>query len=201
MEPRCKHAVDLGIDDRLTWGAGLAGEGPITTSQLFVGRPEPRPPAHHPESDPRCRGDRADRGQSADSCWFFSNIPCWLFVAVSLKIHVMSATSPEPVRESLAESTLPDLPVDVHRFCTQHGLLRYLMLALDLVSRRFVLAERPATEIEQDPETGEQWVTVDIVVCGAAEEFFDRYDRYTDAFVAAIPWPERNQIRLSYCLG
>lgn len=94
-----------------------------------------------------------------------------------------------------------ELRAEIERFCRHHGLVHSLSLARNLVSQFFPLAEEPTVQREQDPETGEEWITLDIVVRVNAEEFADRYDRYTDAFVAAVPWSERDKIRLSYRLA
>jgi hypothetical protein len=79
--------------------------------------------------------------------------------------------------------------------------VHYLSLALELAQKHFDMARAPEVEREQDSETGEEWITLDVVVRATPEEFFNHYDRYTDALVATIPWPERDKIRLSYRLA
>ena len=99
-----------------------------------------------------------------------------------------------------SESALASLPADVERFCVRQGLIAHLSVALDLVERCFRYNQEPTLQTEQDPETGEEWVTIGITVGADAPEFIDRYDQYTSEIVVRIPWPQRDKIRLSYRL-
>lgn len=51
---------------------------------------------------------------------------------------------------------------------------------------------------EHDPETSEEWLVLDVTIQGDEEKVLDAYGRYIDRWVSAVPWPERNKIRLSY---
>jgi len=99
------------------------------------------------------------------------------------------------------EPTSGGLSPEVERFCAQQGLTPHLSVALDLVRRCFPCEQEPTLETEQDPETGEEWVAIDIMVRADAGGFLECYDKYTDEFVARIPWPERDKIRLAYRLA
>ena len=90
------------------------------------------------------------------------------------------------------------LSEDLLRFCSQQGILPYLPIAIDLVRTCFPSLQELHSQREQDPETGEEWLVLDVVIQGDEEQVLDAYDRYTDHWVSAVPWPERNKIRLSY---
>lgn len=53
---------------------------------------------------------------------------------------------------------------------------------------------------ESDPETAEQWVELRLTVTGSPEEVANAYDRYVAGWVAAVPWPKRNWLRLCYTI-
>jgi hypothetical protein len=93
-----------------------------------------------------------------------------------------------------------DLPADVERVSLREGLQPYLPIALDLVRTCFRVAGEPKLEVERDPETDEEWVAVSVEVRDEGDEFFERYDRYTREFLAAIPWPQCDKISLAYVL-
>jgi hypothetical protein len=52
--------------------------------------------------------------------------------------------------------------------------------------------------VEEDPETGERWLLIAITVYGEVGEILEQYERYTEQWIAAVPWPERDKIRLSF---
>ncbi len=91
-----------------------------------------------------------------------------------------------------------DLPPEVQRFCETNNLLPYLPAAVELTKRLFPSKTAPTTHLECDPNTGERWVTIDVTADGSTEELLDSEDEYIDEFVAVVPWPERDMIRLSY---
>jgi len=90
------------------------------------------------------------------------------------------------------------LSEDLLRFCSQQGILPYLPIAIDLAKTCFPSLQELHPQREQDPETGEEWLVLDIMLQGDEEKILDAYDRYTDLWVAAVSWPERDKIRLSY---
>lgn len=83
-------------------------------------------------------------------------------------------------------------------FCSRQGLLPYLPVSVELAKACFSSIQDLHLQQEHDPETGEEWLVIDIVIRGDEEQILNAYDRYTDLWVSAVPWPERNKIRLSY---
>ena len=90
------------------------------------------------------------------------------------------------------------LSADLLGFCSQQGVLSYLSIAIDLIRTCFPSLQELYPQREQDPETGEEWLMLNVVIRGDEGQILDAYDRYTDLWVSAVPWPERNKIRLSY---
>src|SRR2546430_8350911 len=89
------------------------------------------------------------------------------------------------------------LSEDLLRFCSQQGILPYLPVAIDLAKTCFPSLQELHPQREQDPETGEEWLVLDIVLQGDEEKILDAYEQYTDLWVAAVSWPDRAKIRLS----
>jgi hypothetical protein len=90
------------------------------------------------------------------------------------------------------------LSPDLQEFCARLGILEYLAVAVDLARKCFPLVGEPCVHPEQDPETGEEWLILDIRVRGEIDEVLDSYDLYTDLWISSVPWPEGEKIRLSY---
>ena len=91
-----------------------------------------------------------------------------------------------------------DISHDLLRFCFKHGVVRYLLVTLDIVDQFFPQIEELSMSQEQDPEMGDEWITIDISIRGEIDEVLEKYNKYTDQFITSIPWPERSKIRLSY---
>jgi hypothetical protein len=88
-------------------------------------------------------------------------------------------------------------PDEVEAFCLAHGLAGHLSTAVKLARTCF----DPITlqiELDQDDDTDEQWIVVRVDVRGSQESVLAAKQRYTGAWVAAVPWPERHSINLSF---
>jgi hypothetical protein len=91
-----------------------------------------------------------------------------------------------------------NLSQDILRFCVKHRILRYLFITLDIIGQIFSQVEKLSMEQEQDHETDEEWLMIDLTVYGEVDEILEKYNKYTDQIISSIPWPERSKIRLSY---
>jgi len=109
-------------------------------------------------------------------------------------------TSPEAIweRGPRPEAMTVTLSGHVMEFCRRHGLLQALLTAIALVETSFFLVDVTGIEIDEDPETGERWATINIDVVGDIESVLDQYDKYSERWVNSVQWPERGMIRLSY---
>jgi hypothetical protein len=103
-------------------------------------------------------------------------------------------TEPQELAVSL---TPPVLPPDVRIFCDKRGIGGYLEHAIALAQRSFSAVESLVAEMEQDPETGDEWVVVRIAVPLSEEEVAEARKHYSAEWVATVPWPERHLICLS----
>jgi hypothetical protein len=52
--------------------------------------------------------------------------------------------------------------------------------------------------LEQDPETGEEWLVLDVTLQEDVDAVLAHCDVYTDRWITQTPWPERDKIRLVY---
>jgi len=80
----------------------------------------------------------------------------------------------------------------------QKGLRQYLQKAFDIIYQSFPLIRELRLLQEQDPETDEKWLLIDITVDGEIEEILDSYDDYVKKWVSSVPSSVRENIRLSY---
>jgi len=118
-------------------------------------------------------------------------------------------TSSDPVEDYLQfdvgkqiqktfQVSISNIPAEVLSFCKQEGILNCLWGMIEIVKKSFERIDNIEVEMEEDPETGERWVLVSIIVEGIVEEILKEYDHYTEEFISKVPWPERDKIRLSF---
>jgi hypothetical protein len=90
------------------------------------------------------------------------------------------------------------LTKEITDFCKKKGIFEYLKVAIDIIRESFTSVRQWSLLPEQDPETGEKWLLIDIAVDGTADEILEAYDRYIDQWVSATPESAREGIKLSY---
>lgn len=102
--------------------------------------------------------------------------------------------------EAIFQFVIHKKPVsqDILRFCSQEAILQYLFIAVDLIERCFSSVQKLELQREQDPDTEEEWLVFEVIIQGEVDDVLGDYDKYTDAWVSLVPWPERSKIRLSY---
>lgn len=102
--------------------------------------------------------------------------------------------------KSVVVSEIPDLQLssEASAFCKRKGILQYIPVAVDLIRTSFHLTGGIETELEIDPETEEEWLSIEISVQGKVEEVIKNYEQYISGWVSSVPWPQRHKIRLSY---
>lgn len=98
----------------------------------------------------------------------------------------------------IRQTSIPTLPPEVRPFCMKEGILNYVPVATDIIEQSFQQIDKIGMAVEEDPETGEGWLLIDITVYGEVGEILEQYERYTEKWVDAVPWPERDKIRLSF---
>lgn len=84
---------------------------------------------------------------------------------------------------------LVDVPNDVKQ---------HLVKAISLVNKYFIEALTMDVHWEQDPETDEEWIVLEVTIEDKIDQVLEKYDQYSDEWVSSVPWPEREKIRLSY---
>jgi len=82
-------------------------------------------------------------------------------------------------------------------FCAEHTLIKYLGLAEKLIKENFPIVRKISFSVEYDPEISDQWVIADIEVFGEIDQVIAWEDEFVKEWVATVPYPERNMIRLS----
>ncbi len=74
----------------------------------------------------------------------------------------------------------------------------HVPIALELVGKAFSGVKSLQFVPGKDPETDEEWLSLEITVEGDIDSVLEGYDAYTEEWVARVPWPYGNRIRLSY---
>ena len=131
------------------------------------------------------------------------------------RIHrslIFDISSSDPVEDYLRIEPI-ELPLGINRirgkfltllspeilqFCSRHEILPYLAVAIDLIEKSFPSIFNLKIYPEQDPETEDEWLLLDLTLQGEVDEVLDNYDAYTDRWICSVPWPQQEKIRLSY---
>jgi hypothetical protein len=92
----------------------------------------------------------------------------------------------------------PEMTPEIDAFCLRLGVRKHVPIAIQIVEESFSSARELALEREQDPETGEEWLVLDLTISGGVDDFLREYDQFTEKKVRMIPWPEVLKIRLSW---
>jgi len=143
----------------------------------------------------------------------------WVLYAVDLKritdinrIHrnvIFDITSSDPVEDFLRvelpieflkipSKFLPQITPEIIEFCSRQRITSYLPTAVNSVERNFPTISELKIEVEQDPETEEEWLVLNVTIRGEVGEVLNNYDKYINYWVSTVPWPERQKIRLLY---
>lgn len=88
------------------------------------------------------------------------------------------------------------VPEDVERFCEQEGLQPYLALAYDLIEKYFPGAQEVEAEYADDPDSDDEWINLLVAVDAPMSDIIACDEQLTDAWLAAVPWPEADRIRI-----
>jgi hypothetical protein len=90
------------------------------------------------------------------------------------------------------------VPEDVIEFASRRQLLPHLERAIRLAETAFHPVHRMTFEVETDPETGEQWVAVDVTVDTDGEDVLRRDWAYALEWVKTTPPDVRSWVRVLY---
>ena len=83
-------------------------------------------------------------------------------------------------------------------FCERLGIAKYLQKNIDIIYHVFPSVLRLEFRLEQDPETGDEWLGIDMTVRAEVDEFLNSYDDYIEKWQEIAPWPISSKIVLSY---
>lgn len=88
-----------------------------------------------------------------------------------------------------------DYPPDVMDFCLQHKCIDKLDLVVEQMKGAFPDAQRIVIGMEDDPESTDRGVLVDVVVAGGPKEIRLRHSECMRRLLPLLPWPEVTLIR------
>ena len=100
--------------------------------------------------------------------------------------------------ERLCSLGLSEVTPDALAYCFRHGLRQSLLIAIALLRQCFSSVHACRLRLEQEPETGEEWLVLDVTLQEDVEKVLAGCDAYTDRWIAQVPWPERDKIQLVY---
>lgn len=86
---------------------------------------------------------------------------------------------------------------EVILFCQDQSLIKYLGLAENLIKKHFSTACKITFYLKYDPETSDKWVGVDTEISAEIDQVIEWENNFVQEWVASVPYPEREKIRLS----
>jgi|SRR5579862_3547318 len=102
---------------------------------------------------------------------------------------------------ALAQEELPvqseTLSSAVERFCTTRRLLSWLLIALQMVRESFPQSS-PTVRVVKDPDSEDEWITIDVVATGEVSQVIDAERRFMRRLLERLPESESDKIRLAY---
>jgi hypothetical protein len=96
------------------------------------------------------------------------------------------------------DAAFDNLPADVREFVAAHHLTPLVLLSLRLAHENFEPIKRTRVELQDDPETGERRVLVELTVGADESAVLAMKKSYARAWVAAAPPVARDRVRLLY---
>jgi hypothetical protein len=85
----------------------------------------------------------------------------------------------------------------VLEFARRHNILQYVEEALRQVENSFLPEVTPVAVLDEDFETGEMRVVIEVALSMTADEAVDRYETYIRQWVALTPPDVRHWVSLS----
>ena len=84
--------------------------------------------------------------------------------------------------------------------CATRGLGPFVPRAVSLVHDSFEVVGAVRLTMDENAETGEQWIEIGVTVQGEPAEVLAAYDRYTDRWLESVPAAVRGSFRLAWRL-
>jgi len=117
-----------------------------------------------------------------------------------MEVSTQTNRSSLPEREEVENGTDRNMfPSEVLSFCHRNGLLTELRTAVELANKCFQ-PTRWEARLERDPETGEEWVALMVIVPSAVVPVREAYHQYTTQWLHSAPASALYLIRISYDL-
>lgn len=92
----------------------------------------------------------------------------------------------------------PPYPAEVVQFCARHHLLPFLETAVRLAGESFDPLDELRVARESDPETGDEYLVIDVIGRGTLDSVLQQHRRYTERWVAQAPAGREHLIRLVF---
>jgi hypothetical protein len=86
-------------------------------------------------------------------------------------------------------------------FSHKNGLADYLTVAADLFRTHFDLQSPFSWHLQEDMDSGDQYLEFNAVVGGGVAKVLEAYDKFTGEWIRQVPASARQRIRFTYSLA
>lgn len=87
---------------------------------------------------------------------------------------------------------------EVRIFCKNTGIREHLNTTIDLIRSCFINVKGARCEVIVNPETGEEWLDVNLHFRNEVNKVFECYESFTKIAIDSIPWFATEKIRISF---
>jgi len=91
-----------------------------------------------------------------------------------------------------------ELPDEVAAFCRRRSLVRFLLIAEELVQQLYPGVQNLRVYLEVDPESGEKAVVINLSLSIEVDELVRRSDAFAASWVEQVPYPQNSKIIVTY---
>lgn len=112
--------------------------------------------------------------------------------------HAYQWNNDSELEDASTNVQIPGAGPEVRAFCAQCGITAHVEQAIALAKRVFQPAELPTLTLEQDMETADRYVVINVEASGNSDQVLRANKQYIRGFIAAVPAARRAKIRLSY---
>ncbi len=102
------------------------------------------------------------------------------------------------LKDQLTIKVVVNYDNEVPVWCAEHGIILYLQKAEELIQKHFPTVQKINFTVEYDPELEREWISANLELPGDIDQIVEWEDNFVSEWVASTPYPERDNISISF---
>jgi hypothetical protein len=96
-------------------------------------------------------------------------------------------------------ATYTDQPSGIMAFCEREGIsLSHAKTTIDLADKSFPFQKTICVQTMEDPEDGEKWLELELMVAATVKQARDAYRRFIRQWMSSMKWKDHAKIKMTY---